>query len=353
VKRRLIFADGKSDKFWEVEVIGAGLRVRFGRRGGAGQTQDKSFPSPDAARVAAGKLIGEKLAKGYRDDDTTPVDAAHAVSVASAPGPASPPSPPSSIEAEVTRHGDLIVEAGKRVELAGGAVVMGWIEVRGELVCDGDLTCLGIVVEGSGRLRCRQLVANLIEVDNGRANPGVRAPGVQVELERAQARVVTLVQVAASLGLCQPFADRVEDGAVVADYIEHHGGALNPSWDYERGDASILSGEEIDVRAAILAGENPFVGRSLLVERRSRPASGRPEPAHPLLDELRAWIAAHPGPQRALAHELRDTWLARLIDAEAAVRAAAGKTIERALRSPKLSAERDALLAALAASASG
>lgn len=344
--RRLVFTEGSSDKFWEVEVVGAIVRVRFGRRGSTGQIQEKPFPSPDAARAAAGKLVAEKMKRGYRDDVGAQV---------AEPSPA-PPSAVSSValgaaaavEPPVTRHGDLIVEDGRRVELAGGAVVMGWIEVRGELVCDGDLTCLGIVVEGSGRLRCRQLIANSIEVDNGRSSRGV-----VVELDGAQARVVVLVQVAASLGICQPFADRVESGAVVADYISHHGGALNPSWDYERGDASILGDQESDLRQVILAGENPFVGRPLLVERRGRPESRRTEVADPLLDELRGWISAHPGPQRALAEGLRDTWLDRLSAADGPVRAEAARAIERALRSPKMTAQRDAILAALARPAAG
>lgn len=63
--RRFEFSMGGSDKFWEVEVNGADLTVRFGRLGTNGQTQNKTFPSEAAAQKEYDKLIAEKLKKGY------------------------------------------------------------------------------------------------------------------------------------------------------------------------------------------------------------------------------------------------------------------------------------------------
>jgi predicted DNA-binding WGR domain protein len=64
-KRRFEFVEGKSNKFWEVEVAGADVTVRFGRIGSSGQTQTKSFDTPDQATGHAEKLIASKTKKGY------------------------------------------------------------------------------------------------------------------------------------------------------------------------------------------------------------------------------------------------------------------------------------------------
>lgn len=52
-------------KFWEICVKGASLTVRFGKLGGAGQTQLKEFGDPSRAQAEAAKLIDEKTRKGY------------------------------------------------------------------------------------------------------------------------------------------------------------------------------------------------------------------------------------------------------------------------------------------------
>jgi predicted DNA-binding WGR domain protein len=62
---RYELSDGKSHKFWEVELRGRVLRVRYGRIGTDGQTLDKSFPSDDAAKREHDRLVKEKTAKGY------------------------------------------------------------------------------------------------------------------------------------------------------------------------------------------------------------------------------------------------------------------------------------------------
>ena len=63
--RRFEFREGSSAKFWEIELNEAGFVVRYGKIGTNGQTQAKAFPTPDAARTAADKLIAEKVGKGY------------------------------------------------------------------------------------------------------------------------------------------------------------------------------------------------------------------------------------------------------------------------------------------------
>ena len=65
MKRRFEFVGGSSAKFWELEVVGCNVVVRFGRIGTPGQTQTKTLPVPIAAEKHADKLIGQKLGKGY------------------------------------------------------------------------------------------------------------------------------------------------------------------------------------------------------------------------------------------------------------------------------------------------
>jgi predicted DNA-binding WGR domain protein len=65
--REFQLVEGKSAKFWAIEVVGSRYTVRFGRIGTAGQTQTKELNFPAEARRAAQKLIAEKLAKGYTE----------------------------------------------------------------------------------------------------------------------------------------------------------------------------------------------------------------------------------------------------------------------------------------------
>jgi predicted DNA-binding WGR domain protein len=70
VKRYFELVAGSSAKFWEIEMRGTDVSVRYGRIGSAGQTSEKSFADTAAAQKHAEKLIQEKLDKGYveRDD---------------------------------------------------------------------------------------------------------------------------------------------------------------------------------------------------------------------------------------------------------------------------------------------
>lgn len=65
MQRRFEFIGGNSAKFWEVEVSGVEVTVRYGRLGSKGQMQDKAFSDDQAASAHAEKLISEKLTKGY------------------------------------------------------------------------------------------------------------------------------------------------------------------------------------------------------------------------------------------------------------------------------------------------
>src|SRR5262245_32071776 len=63
--RTFEFKDGKSNKFWNIELTGNSYTVTFGRIGTAGQTQTKDFPSEEKAQAAYDKLVAEKTGKGY------------------------------------------------------------------------------------------------------------------------------------------------------------------------------------------------------------------------------------------------------------------------------------------------
>ncbi len=63
--RRFEFAEGKSNKFWEIVLDNNKVTVRYGRIGTAGQTNVKDFADPAAAAKHAAKLIEEKTGKGY------------------------------------------------------------------------------------------------------------------------------------------------------------------------------------------------------------------------------------------------------------------------------------------------
>jgi uncharacterized protein (TIGR02996 family) len=74
--RTFVFTDGKSNKFWNIDLQGDSFTVQFGRVGTNGQTQVKEFDDEEAAQKAHDKLIAEKLAKGYVE--TTSVQTATA-----------------------------------------------------------------------------------------------------------------------------------------------------------------------------------------------------------------------------------------------------------------------------------
>jgi len=65
MKRVFVFQDFKSQKFWSVDVEGVNVTVNYGRLGTDGQTQVKTFDTPEKAQAQAERLIAEKTKKGY------------------------------------------------------------------------------------------------------------------------------------------------------------------------------------------------------------------------------------------------------------------------------------------------
>lgn len=47
---RYEFAEGASNKFWEIELSSSELTTRWGKIGTAGQSKTKSFATPAASR---------------------------------------------------------------------------------------------------------------------------------------------------------------------------------------------------------------------------------------------------------------------------------------------------------------
>lgn len=66
-KRYFELVEGSSSKFWEVRVDGTTHTVRYGKIGTPGQEKTKSFPSAEAAKKDADKLVAEKTKKGYSE----------------------------------------------------------------------------------------------------------------------------------------------------------------------------------------------------------------------------------------------------------------------------------------------
>jgi hypothetical protein len=250
-------------------------------------------------------------------------------------------------DAELLRR-DLILR-GKSHHASGSLVVNGWVEIArgGKLVCGGDLICLGAFMDEGAELQCRELVTNFLEVDNSGRD-------TTVEVERIRARVVHVVQLA--------LADIIARGDLTADYCQHFGGDLNPSWDYTRGDLTVLRPEFYEyvkshdatapvlfrtneIRAALCGGENVFDELGPLVSLTPSPPARPIE--HPTLAEFAAWLDAHPGPQRVILDDLRAQWFPRLVLLDAEARKRAGHLISRTIKSPKLVEARTTLLESL------
>ncbi len=58
--------DGKSSKFWEIEVKDTSYVVRYGRIGTQGRSSTRRFDTAADARAAADKITASKLKKGYQ-----------------------------------------------------------------------------------------------------------------------------------------------------------------------------------------------------------------------------------------------------------------------------------------------
>lgn len=85
-KRYYEFRDSASSKFWEIDVTGSTVTVRFGKTGTGGQTTVKKFKTPAEAKSHADKVTTGKEDKGYRlaSDAASPKGKAQARGAASA-----------------------------------------------------------------------------------------------------------------------------------------------------------------------------------------------------------------------------------------------------------------------------
>src|SRR4051812_21700829 len=63
--RTFVFSDARSHKFWNVDLQDSSFTVSWGKVGTAGQSQTKSFGSPEQASKEHDKLVKEKTGKGY------------------------------------------------------------------------------------------------------------------------------------------------------------------------------------------------------------------------------------------------------------------------------------------------
>jgi hypothetical protein len=181
-----------------------------------------------------------------------------------APRSAPVETPVAGAAAQPKKTHDLIVR-DRSLQVEASLDIDGWLEIArgGALVCGGTITCLGALIEEGGRLECGELVTNILCVDNGGDDTVVKA-------ECIRARVVHTVQ--------RALEDLIARGALAADYWQHFGGELNPSWDYAKG--RLLLRTELyrkreddgpvelllnEIRAALTRGENVFVGVAPLV----------------------------------------------------------------------------------------
>lgn len=110
-RRKFLYDDSHSAKFWEIEVQGDRHFILYGKQGTAGRTVEKQFATEEQAQAAAAKLIREKTGKGYGE-----------VSSASAkPKPSAKRTPPSAPRA--TPSAALLDEAIYREAAKKGAQV--------------------------------------------------------------------------------------------------------------------------------------------------------------------------------------------------------------------------------------
>jgi len=67
MKRRFIYQDAKSDKFWDIEFEGTTQTVVYGKTGTAGREAIKEFATAEECIKESEKLIAQKLKKGYTE----------------------------------------------------------------------------------------------------------------------------------------------------------------------------------------------------------------------------------------------------------------------------------------------
>lgn len=68
MKRRFVFKEGNSNKFWTVQCAGTTLTTVYGRVGSAGSATTKEYSSEAECLAAAEDLIRQKSKKGYKEE---------------------------------------------------------------------------------------------------------------------------------------------------------------------------------------------------------------------------------------------------------------------------------------------
>ncbi|HBE7203840.1 TPA: WGR domain-containing protein, partial [Escherichia coli] len=68
MKKRFIYHDEKSNKFWWIDYEGDSLAVNYGKVGSIGKFQTKEFDNEEQCLKEASKLIAAKMKKGYQED---------------------------------------------------------------------------------------------------------------------------------------------------------------------------------------------------------------------------------------------------------------------------------------------
>jgi uncharacterized protein (TIGR02996 family) len=116
--RRFEFKDGKSNKFWEIQLEGDSFTVRYGKIGTDGQLQTKSFASEAKAEAEAEKLIKSKTKKGYVEVSAKPSGEAKA-----APKTQRKPSRNPDLEAAIIANPD---------DVDAWQVYFDWLQTQGD-----------------------------------------------------------------------------------------------------------------------------------------------------------------------------------------------------------------------------
>jgi predicted DNA-binding WGR domain protein len=118
--RRFELKDATSSKFWEVDVEGKDLTVRFGKIGTNGQTQTKSFPTAEKATSERDKLIKEKTGKGYAELLVAEGEKPASLEKAEPKEPAAPKAKAKGKEATIDEPGWIDAGDGYRLALREG-----------------------------------------------------------------------------------------------------------------------------------------------------------------------------------------------------------------------------------------
>ena len=71
MKYALIYKDDKSNKFWNIEVLGNEYTVTYGKTGTKGTSKTKTHDDAETCIKEANKVTLQKRKKGYVDADGT------------------------------------------------------------------------------------------------------------------------------------------------------------------------------------------------------------------------------------------------------------------------------------------